>query len=75
MKINSHQVAEADLARRLEYDHYTNEQGYMVFTERFHVKRGICCGNGCRHCPFTPRHQKGGRVLSQAVQNQLKKTP
>ncbi|MES2853673.1 MAG: DUF5522 domain-containing protein, partial [Bacteroidota bacterium] len=18
----------------------------------FHLKRGNCCGNGCRHCPY-----------------------
>ena len=25
---------------------------YKVFTELAHLKRGRCCGNGCRHCPF-----------------------
>nr|WP_245898660.1 DUF5522 domain-containing protein [Chitinophaga niastensis] len=24
----------------------------MVFTEKFHLDRGYCCGNGCKHCPF-----------------------
>nr|WP_298740556.1 DUF5522 domain-containing protein [uncultured Chitinophaga sp.] len=24
----------------------------MVFTEKYHLERGHCCGNGCRHCPF-----------------------
>nr|WP_291925786.1 DUF5522 domain-containing protein [Chitinophaga sp.] len=24
----------------------------MVFTEKFHLDRGFCCGNGCKHCPF-----------------------
>lgn len=33
-------------------DFYYNEQGYMVLTEKFHLRRGNCCGNGCRHCPF-----------------------
>lgn len=28
------------------------ENGFMVFTEAFHKKRGYCCGNGCRHCPY-----------------------
>lgn len=28
------------------------ETGYLVFTEGFHLKRGTCCGSGCRHCPF-----------------------
>ncbi|HCW09159.1 MAG TPA: hypothetical protein DGG95_17520 [Cytophagales bacterium] len=29
------------------------ENGLMVFTEKFHLKRGYCCGNGCRHCPYS----------------------
>jgi len=33
-------------------DYYFNEQGLMVFTEKYHLKRGYCCGNGCRHCPY-----------------------
>ncbi|WP_249219851.1 DUF5522 domain-containing protein [Chitinophaga sp. HK235] len=24
----------------------------MVFTEKYHLDRGYCCGNGCKHCPF-----------------------
>lgn len=28
------------------------ETGYQVFTELAHEKRGKCCGNACRHCPF-----------------------
>jgi hypothetical protein len=26
--------------------------GYMVLTEYAHLKRGKCCGSGCRHCPY-----------------------
>lgn len=26
--------------------------GYTVFTELSHLKRGKCCGNMCRHCPY-----------------------
>jgi hypothetical protein len=33
-------------------DFYYNEQGLMVLTEKYHLDRGTCCGNGCRHCPF-----------------------
>lgn len=28
------------------------ENGLMVFTEAYHLSRGYCCKNGCRHCPF-----------------------
>jgi len=33
-------------------DFYYNEDGYMVFTEKYLLDRGYCCGNGCRHCPY-----------------------
>ena len=33
-------------------DYYMNEAGYVVFTAKFHLKKGFCCGNGCIHCPF-----------------------
>lgn len=33
-------------------DFYLNEQGYKVFTEKFHLQRGYCCKSGCRHCPY-----------------------
>jgi hypothetical protein len=33
-------------------DYYFNEQGFVVLTEKYHLKKGICCGNGCRHCPY-----------------------
>jgi len=35
-----------------EGDYYLNEQGYKVFTEVFHLKRGYCCKSGCKHCPY-----------------------
>ena len=33
-------------------DFYYNEDGYMVLTEKYHLERGYCCGNGCKHCPY-----------------------
>jgi hypothetical protein len=33
-------------------DFYYNEQGLMVLTEQYHLDKGYCCGNGCRHCPY-----------------------
>lgn len=32
--------------------YYINEQGLVVLTARFHLERGHCCGNGCKHCPY-----------------------
>lgn len=33
-------------------DFYTSPDGYIVFTEKYHLKRGYCCKNRCRHCPY-----------------------
>jgi hypothetical protein len=35
------------------------ENGLLVYTAADHRKRGYCCGSGCRHCPYEPRHIKG----------------
>jgi hypothetical protein len=35
-----------------EADYYVNEDGRVVFTASYLLKRGYCCGNGCRHCPY-----------------------
>lgn len=34
-----------------ERDYYW-ENGRMVLTEGYLRRRGTCCGNGCRHCPY-----------------------
>jgi hypothetical protein len=28
------------------------DAGLMVFTADYHLRRGSCCGNNCRHCPY-----------------------
>jgi hypothetical protein len=28
------------------------EGGRMVFTAAYHLRRGYCCSNRCRHCPY-----------------------
>jgi Family of unknown function (DUF5522) len=33
-------------------DFYYNEDGYVVLTQHYHLNKGYCCGNGCKHCPF-----------------------
>lgn len=35
-----------------EGDFYHTPEGYLVFTEQYHRKRGYCCGSRCRHCPY-----------------------
>ena len=33
-------------------DFYYNENGFIVLTAKYHLDRGHCCGNGCKHCPY-----------------------
>ena len=33
-------------------DFYINDEGFMVFTEKYLLKRGYCCESGCKHCPY-----------------------
>lgn len=51
------------LKARLQQEHYQTREGFLVFTEAFHLKRGQCCGSGCRHCPFEPISVKGNTRL------------
>jgi hypothetical protein len=36
----------------LGVDYYFNENGLMVLTKDYHLKRGSCCKSGCLHCPY-----------------------
>ncbi|HLZ69935.1 MAG TPA: DUF5522 domain-containing protein [Dehalococcoidia bacterium] len=33
-------------------DFELNEDGLMVATRDFLLRRGFCCGCGCRNCPY-----------------------
>lgn len=37
---------------QLQPGDYYLEDGKYVFTEQFLLRRGYCCDNGCRHCPY-----------------------
>lgn len=41
----------------LPEDFYYDPDGRMVLTEKFLLKRGYCCSNGCRHCPYKNQSQ------------------
>jgi len=35
-----------------EDEFYFSPEGYLIFTEKYLLKRGFCCKNGCKHCPY-----------------------
>ena len=41
-------------------EYYHTPEGYVVFTEKYLLKRGYCCGSGCKNCPY-PKDQKNGK--------------
>jgi hypothetical protein len=49
---------------REEGDYYYTEEGYIVFTEQYHLKRGHCCQSGCKHCPYG-FDKKTGKVMKK----------
>jgi len=38
-------------------DYYLDD-GFVVFTKEYHIKRGYCCKNKCKHCPYVQQHAK-----------------
>ncbi|MBW7847613.1 MAG: hypothetical protein H3C41_05965 [Bacteroidales bacterium] len=48
-----------------EGEDYYLENGLRIMTKSFLTRRGYCCGNGCRHCPYFPPHFKGNRTLAE----------
>lgn len=44
-------------------DYYLSPEGYRVMTEAYLTRRGYCCANGCRHCPYWPKATKGNTRL------------
>ena len=41
-----------DNLNTLSSDEYYIKDGYVVFTEKYHLEKGYCCKNKCRHCPY-----------------------
>ena len=41
------------------------ENQFMVFTAKWHLKRGFCCGSGCRHCPYDQTDKNSGSLAKE----------
>lgn len=57
-------------------DFYYNESGLLVFTEKYHTRKGYCCGNGCKHCPYNYEsvpEPKRTTLLNQSIKNTERK--
>ena len=46
-------MKEFSIIEKLKNDeYYQSGKGYIIFTEKYHLKRGYCCNNNCKHCPY-----------------------
>lgn len=52
---------------------YYLENDKIIFTPEHHIKRGRCCGNGCRHCPYEPLHIKDNIQLQSIYVQEVSK--
>jgi hypothetical protein len=41
-------------------------------SKEFLLERGVCCGNGCRNCPYTPKHTKGNKLTIKNSDNEIR---
>lgn len=57
-------MAEPARPKLEEGDYYTSPEGFLVFTEKYHLKRGYCCKSGCRHCPYG-FDKRTGRIVKK----------
>jgi hypothetical protein len=44
----------------VEGEDYYLDHGLMVLTARYHLRRGYCCDQGCRHCPYDKNSKRDG---------------
>jgi hypothetical protein len=56
MESDSHIEVKKEDQKLIEGIDYYFESGLMVLTAHFLKKRGYCCDNGCRNCPY-PKEQ------------------
>lgn len=61
---------------QLSKEDFYYEGTFIVFTEQYHLKRGYCCKNKCRHCPYKMKKSvfnwSGGKDSSLALYHILK---
>jgi Family of unknown function (DUF5522) len=51
----------------LDPEDYYYEGPYLVFTSAYHLKRGFCCGSGCRHCPYKEKENESKEKESESA--------
>lgn len=54
--------------RKEGVDYYMSRDGFRIPTALGLIKRGYCCGNGCKNCPYDPKAIKGNTQRAEYFQ-------
>jgi Family of unknown function (DUF5522) len=54
-----------EVVQLVENEDYYLEHGLMVLTARYHLRRGYCCKQGCRHCPYRNEAKEKSRAYDE----------
>lgn len=49
----------SEMLKPVEGEDFYREGADVVFTARYHLRRGSCCESGCRHCPYRAEERTG----------------
>ena len=52
----------------IEGIHYYLDGGKVVMTKKYLLDKGVCCGNNCKHCPYTPKAKKGNKFVAKSIE-------
>lgn len=47
---------EKEKKQKIKEEDFYIENNLIVFTETYHKKRGKCCNNKCKHCPYKEKN-------------------
>lgn len=72
MKKPSDRIKETKPDKFVENVDYYFENGLMVLTGHFLKKRGYCCKNGCRHCPFQKTEKEPKEKTEEKTEEKTK---
>ncbi len=53
----------------MEGEDFYREGPYVVFTAVYLLRRGYCCGNGCRHCPYQVDEKAAAEPLREEMED------
>ncbi len=51
-----------EVVQLVENEDYYLDHGLMVLTAGYLLRRGYCCEQGCRHCPYSEVPTRNGQT-------------